>query len=617
MTVLISLTERLPLWYDARFPFDRPTIDKIKQVPGAKWEPNRKVWQLPRHAIPVLDALGLKYRVAMVCPRQQPALLPTYNNLRPYQQDAAYKLLTNEAFILAMAPRVGKTPTASVAAASQLASGIVRTVLVLYPNIVRTSWEQQFPKFSGGLPLFAIPGTGTFDFTPFWNMPYLVLGLHYEALQADSKHDDGGFTARKTVKNLFELLKQRGPYTVIADEPHLLRNRKSPRSKMFIDFGAGAAFRWALTGTPQRNYPRDLYVLFEFLQQGSVGSYTKFTTRYAGGHEGDYAWEADDTTNPEELNARLSSMWVMVSRADVAPWLPKLERSVILAQLDQKTREKYDKAEAALGLDALKAMESDDSGVKAAGSLRTLADMVSGSKMGMLLERLRFHVLDRRVKVVVFALYHETLNKAWDCITREQEAKTDKFDAPVFVAGGWLTREKREKEIERWKTTPGPAVLLVNSLSSGVGIDLADAEVAIGLETAWVPADFVQMESRFEDVHLGKRKSPALIEYLLAKNTIDEDMVMKLIDKLDAAGAVVGHDQHTQSATASLRGSGVVDRNVLSLGTVDPEVVAGALDSLRSRLMGALDDPDLYSSSDNNEVDGDDDEENDEDEDDE
>ena len=110
-----------------------------------------------------------------------------------------------------------------------------------------------------GLPLHAISGTGTFDFSTVANNPYLVLGLHYELLRADSKNDDGSFVQVKVLDSLKALLAARGPYAVIADEAHGIRNRKSPRAKLFMELGEHATHRWVLSGTPLRNYPRDMW----------------------------------------------------------------------------------------------------------------------------------------------------------------------------------------------------------------------------------------------------------------------------------------------------------------------------------------------------------------------
>lgn len=585
MASLIQLAEVLPHWYEARFSFHRPTIDKVKAIPGAKWNPTKKCWVIPEHAIPALDLMGLRHNIIARRTRQPVVPLPDLmSKLRPYQQDGVKRLLSNTGYFLAFAPRVGKTPTATVAGASLLAAGAVRTLVVLYPNSVRGEWERQFPAFSSGLPLHAISGTGTFDFTKVANQPYLVLGLHYELLRADAKNDDGSFVQVKVLDSLKDLLVARGPFAVIADEAHGIRNRKSPRAKLFMELGSGAAYRWVLSGTPLRNYPRDMWPMWNFIHADSMSSYSKFTTRYADGHMGNHGWLDKGTSNEDELRARLASVSYKLSRQDVANWLPKADRRVILCDMTQDRMKVYKAQEAALGDKALKAMQ-DSNSVQATAALRQLADLTSLSKLDKLIERVRYH-LDRGVKVLVFANYHETLNKAWDALEKQHNFKADPMPQPVFVAGGWMMADKRKKEVERWKATPGPGVLLVNTISSGVGIDLADAEVAIGLEATWVPADFIQMESRIEDVHLGKRKTPPLYEYLLVRGTVDEDMVAKLINKLAAAEAIVGGDDQSRGVTKMLRESGVVDRNVLELASEDPEVVASALDSLRNRLLG-------------------------------
>lgn len=588
MSALISLAEVTPHWYEARFSFHRPTIDRLKAIPGAKWNPTKKCWVIPEHAIPALNLAGLKSTIIARRTRVPVTPLPDLMaRLRPYQQDGVKRLLAHSGYFLAFAPRVGKTPTASVAGASLLASGAVRTLVVLYPNSVRAEWERQFPAFTAGLPLHAIAGTGTFDFSAVANKPYLVLGLHYELLRADSKNDDGSFVQVKVLDSLKALLAARGPYAVIADEAHGIRNRKSPRAKLFMELGANAAYRWVLSGTPLRNYPRDMWPMWQFIQADSMSSYSKFTTRYADGHMGQHGWLDKGMTNEDELRARLEAVSYKLSRQDVANWLPKADRRVILCDMTQERMKVYKAQEAALGPQALKAMQ-DSNSVKATGALRQLADLTSLSKLDKLVERVRYH-LDRGVKVLVFANYHETLNKAWDALDKQKSLKADPMPQPIFVAGGWMMADKRKKEVERWKATPGAGVLLVNTISSGVGIDLADAEVAIGMEATWVPADFIQMESRIEDVHLGKRKTPPLYEYLLVRGTVDEDMVAKLITKLAAAEAVVGGDDQSRGVTTMLRESGVVDRNVLELASEDPEVVASALDSLRNRLLGLTD----------------------------
>jgi hypothetical protein len=591
-------------WFAAQFPYNKQFIEFFKQIPGANWDSDTKRWKIPAHALPALHRNGIEYRILSRCIRSMPTVLPALaQRLRPYQQEDVQRMLNEPAFILAYDPRVGKTPTASVGMASALAFHTVRTAVILYPNQVREEWERQFPFFTNGCPLVCVDGTRPFDPAPYSieKMPYLAIGMHYELLRAADKGEED-FKISPIVREVLNLIYRRGPYLACADEPHLIVKRKSPRAQLFMRIGHEAAIRWCLDGTPLRSRPRDMYPIWEFLQKDSMGSYSKYTVRYADGHAGDHGWVDKGTSNPDELQGRLHSIWIKRTRREVAPWLPKADRRIILCDMTAAQRKLYAAQETALGPEVLKAI-NDAGGSRSLDALRALADSVSSVKMPTMMERVRYHVEDRKVKILVFALHHETIQKAWQTILEAGEMKETPFKNACYVAGGWLQPPKRREAIAAWKADPKPAVLLVNSLSSGIGIDLADADAAIGLEAAWVPADFTQMEARIEDVHLGKRTTPPLLEYILCRNTIDEDMVSKLILKLGYNEQVTGGDAVSRQIDDSLRNAGVVDRSKLSLAREDDETVSNALEEMLKRIGTAVDeDPSVYDTGDNAEV---------------
>lgn len=597
MPALIGLSEFAPGWYEARFAFDRRLVDTFKQTPGCRWVPEKKLWTVPGHALPVLEQRGAKFTITkhypITCPPALPSLLAP---LRSYQQEAVGRLVSTPGYVLGWGMRVGKTSPASVAAAHLLNAGLVRTVLVLAPNGVKSEWLRQFPKFTG-LPMHSVDGTkGIEEETQrqWITAPYLALAYHYELLMADKLADE---TVRpvQTFSDLMLVLRSRGGFVVIADELHEFRDRKSPRAKLLDSIARDqfALYRWVLTGTPLRNYPADMFPLWNFVQPDSMGSWSKFTGRYADGHMGTYGWKAEGRSNEDELALRLKSICWRLSRQEVAPWMPATDRKVIVCDLNAEQRAAYAKQEVAIGPKALAAMEKDKEGFATEG-LKQLARSTSVAKMPTTFARARYHTVERAasdgrpIKIVVFAYHHETLSDLWDVFEEARNAKRDPYTVPVFVAGGWMTKDKREAEIERWKKTPGSAVLLANALSSGRGIDLSDADASIFIELAWVPADFLQAEARHEDVHQGKRKTGALVEYVLARGTIDEDMARLLIEKIAATESVVGADAQTRGVDSTLREAGVVDRSVLSLTREDPATVAAALDMMRARLLGEM-----------------------------
>lgn len=585
--VLISVFEISPGWVELRSRFDRAVVDAFKTIPGLRWVKERKSWAAPQHALPVLIRVLGEYAkfVPMTALHggQAPLLHPGLaKGLRPYQEDGALRLINNRGHVLSFDMRLGKTRTAAVAAGSLMAQGLVNTIGVLYPNAARGEWTRQF-KEQTGLDVISFESTKRFppaEFARILALPHLCIGMHYE-LDPHPGNPDG------RAAEFRELMERRGKFAVIADEVHYLKNRKAGRTKFVLELSRSpnCGWRWGLTGTPMRNYPRDMWAMFDFIQPDAMGSYSKFTSRYANGRMGEYGWLDDGVTNNEELAERLKLCSYRLTRAEVAGWLPKSDRSVVLCNMGVAEQKTYKKREAALGTSALKAMNEGDS-ANAVNALKQLVSLTTATKMSTLLDRIYEHAENRKVKVLVFANFHETLQTAWDAFQSATEGKAPRFGVPAFLVGGWIPSEKRRREIDVWREIDGPAVLFANMLSSGVGIDLSDADAALFVELTWVPADFLQAEARIQDVHLGKRTTPPIYEYLLVRGTVDEDMGMKLINKVAAIEKVVGGDAEIKGVDAALRDSGLVDRNALSLASEDAETVGAVLDELRARLFG-------------------------------
>lgn len=481
------------------------------------------------------------------------------------------------------------TPVGSIAAASALANGTINTVLVLYPNSVRHEWERQLPMWSHGLKLTPLEGKtplSPVEARTLKAAPYLVLGCHYEIL------GDRG-------ECITEILRARGKFTIVADECHFVKNRKAKRTAVALSLARepGCIFRWGFTGTPMRNTPRDMWAIFDFLQPDSMGSYSKFTTRYADGHLGDYGWEDDGESHPEELRDRLKVTSYRLTRSDVAAWLPPIDRTVRLCELDADARRLYSVQEQAAAPALLAALSGGDISGSHVQKMRQIANTTIGAKLETLIERAKYHTEGRGMKIVVWAIFHESLKAAHQALTdafvEQGKNAVPVATMPIFLAGGWDDRAKRMKQIEQWQNTRGPAILCANSLSSGIGIDLADADTSIMTELAWVPADFLQVEGRTQDIHQGKALTPRIYEYLLAKGTIDEDMAIAMLRKIGSIEKVIGADSSIKALGDVLHAGGVVASENLALRSEEPDVVREALIRLRTRLFGGdMSDPD-------------------------
>jgi len=466
------------------------------------------------------------------------------------------------------------TPTAIAAACALFAGKEIDCLLVLYPNSVMESWRAQLEDWAG-LTLFPLQGLAPLDPETVAELrmaPWLVIGCHYEILE-------------KRAECLRQLLAWRR-YAVVADEIQHCKNRKIKRTEMLHDLSKSDFCKaaWGLSGTPMRNRPRDLFALFEFVQPLSMGyGYWKnFAARYCNAHQDAHGhWDDKGKSHEEELQTRLAGISFRRTRAEVAQWLPKADHQLIFCAVGAEDLKRYQKLERHFAGAIGRTLDDADRGSDAE-TLRALVQATSEAKIPTAIERATLHV-ERGVKVIVFAHFHETLQGLDETMDKRKAADPD--TAAHFCAGGWMLPEKRRAMIERWRACSGPAILLANTQSSGVGIDLADAEVAIFLELEWVPADLRQAMDRIQDVHLGKRKTPPLYEFLLMKGTVDEAMATAVLAKEIGIQQIVGHDPELQSIAATLRSSGVADTSRLGLANSNAETIRAAMQSLRAKFL--------------------------------
>lgn len=582
------------------FPYDPATIAAIKSIPGSRWEPSTKRWITSDHGLSALESQGLKFDRVIVSENRATIPPGIAERLRPYQLEAAEKAIRRAGTLFSMDPRVGKTPTAIAWLTALMSGNIADCGLVFYPASVRQTWHDELLKWAG-IYLYSIEGRERIndrDYAALRAAPYFVIGCHWEILQYHTR-------------DLHEVLEGKR-FGLIGDEVHVAKNRKSARYKAAKSFSKAAGGiasigtsrdedyeefisgtcvgRVGLTGTPMRNRSRDLYGVIDFVSPDSMGGYWTYAKRYTDAHVNDMGfWQDKGESNQEELNARLAAISYRKTRAEVAQWLPKSERVVIACHMPTKDMTKYRRLERALAKGVAGGLDDSDASVSDRDAMKTLAMATASGKIPTAIDRVYYHA-DRGAKTLVFANFHETLkalDEALDVRAEELAQHPEEGQVvPHFCAGGWMTPVKRGEIIAQWKACPGPAVLLANTIASGIGIDLSDAETAVFLELTWVPADFIQAEARIQDIHLGKRSSPPLYEYLIVKDTIDEAMAATLLEKVRAIETVVGKDAETSGVASTLRDSGVINTSRFGLANTDKETVAEVMAKLREKLLG-------------------------------
>lgn len=617
MPVLVqAFAKRSIGWAALKFAYNEKAKNTIKAHPGARWidpdkddsafaddvgdmlrrefEGSPKAWYVPTSLLPLLESDPQFKFVTTWDELESEIIAPDFAaRLKPYQQEGFTECLKRTGFLLTYEPRVGKTATSIAAACALLEADKVDLVLVLYPNSVVGEWERQLDEWAGIKleKLASFQPLLTMEVAELRARPYLFLGCHYEILGHREKCLARVVDGRR--------------YLLIGDEVQLCKNRRSARYKTARRLAMGAPIiaegdlpeddehasarcvkRIGLSGTEMRNRPRDLFGPLDLIQPGQVGGYWTFAKRFAAAHQDSHGhWNDKGKSNPDELRARLKLVSQKVTRAEAAPWLPKMERQPVLCLVPEAQLAKYRKLEAAYGKRINAALENDELSGENSAMLEAMDKETSAAKMDEAIKRALLH-LDRGVKVRVSAHHHETIKLFTQRFDAYFDADHDLRQYPTFLATGYLEPDERSSAIKHWKSYDGAALLITNNLSTSVGIDLSEAKVSISIEQEWVPSDQEQWEARAMDVHHGKTIEPPLNIYLLVRGTIDEAKVRALLSKLRDIEEIVGKGTETSAMSATFRSSGVIDESKLGLeSTTDRSVVAAALHALRERAL--------------------------------
>lgn len=131
-------------------------------------------------------------------------------------------------------------------------------------------------------------------------------------------------------------------------------------------------------------------------------------------------------------------------------------------------------------------------------------------------------------KVVVFANYTSTLRLAVAALSDSWPTGRKDFDARHVLIHGRMPQRTRETSYTRFRADPGTQFLFMTLKLGSVGLNLAEADTVILLETWYCPAALSQAEGR---VHRIGQVRPVNVFYLLGKATVEERIYRIALDK--------------------------------------------------------------------------------------
>lgn len=343
---------------------------------------------------------------------------------------------------------------------------------------------------------------------------------------------------------------------VILDESTRIKNPRALRTKRLLQLRKLTARRLILTGMPVTQSPLDLYCQYEFLDPKFLEStnyfafkcrYARLKKRYINGRQFDEIVGYQRLDELQRLALAHGYRRLKAECLDLPPKLYQLRQ----VELSDKQRHLYEQ----MRDDAVIALEGSEAPITAPlvlTQLLRLRQVLAGFIPSVAMEDIKRDVvyiepnyrLDELLevceevsgKVIIWTSFLHSLWAIGDALE-----KAYGFGS-VGRFSGATNQETRQAIIEQFQDPASKLRFFVGQVhTGGVGITLTAAETVIYYDHDWSLEARAQSEDRAH--RIGQTKSVTYVS-LVARGTIDEDVLTALVDKRSLADAVTGDGWH-------------------------------------------------------------------------
>lgn len=522
--------------FELSFNYKTSIIERVRQIPGRRFDGARKVWIVPTRSRVDLERMIYQIQqfeninwvsgtakkeedIAYDVPELPDLTIPHSLKIQPYpyQLKGIARGLELKRFMNCDEPGLGKT-LQSIATIN-LANAF--PCLVICPSSLKINWLREWEKFTDKKAMILtdkVRDTWTFFFQTGMHQVFIV---NYESLkkyfvQRIKKAE--GWTLRDVeFRNSINLFK-----SVIIDESHRCKSASTQQAKFCKGICTGKEWVIELTGTPVVNRPKDLIPQLAILNRmDDFGGYKPFVNRYCSGQR--------EASNLKELNFNLWK-YCMFRR----------EKSLVLTDLPDKIRQvntceitnrkEYMDAERDLIMYLQKYKDADDEKIEKAlrGEVMVRINILRQiSARGKVRDVIEF-VKDFREngkKIILFCSLHEVV----DQLKRY-------FPTAVSVTGR-DSQDEKQRAVDAFQNNPKADIIICSIKAAGVGLTLTASSNVAFVEFPWTYADCCQCEDR---AHRIGQKDSVTCYYFLGRRTIDEKVYRIIQEKKNIANAVTG-----------------------------------------------------------------------------
>lgn len=444
--------------------------------------------------------------------------------LRPYQE-RGYQWLYNNSkvgFGSIIADDMGLGKTLQVISLllrlKQEGRFIKRKALIVVPTTLITNWQKEIERFAPELPVHIYHGSGRAFSTDGCDLVITSYGL----LRSDAA--------------LFQKVKWE---VLVIDEAQNIKNPGTAQTKAVKKLHARVKI--AMSGTPVENRLSEYWSLFDFANNGYLGSAKYFNKVFAA--------PIENENNAEQLERfkKITSPFILrrlkTDKSIINDLPEKMERDCFV-QLTKEQTALYQEVVNTM-LDALNNTEQhsiERKGLvfKMMTALKQICNHPSqflkkeddrvalSGKTEMLLELLS-SIYENDEKVLIFTQYKEM----GEILARIVEAAFD--TKPLFLHGG-VARQKRDEMVEAFQNKKHVKIFILSIKAGGTGLNLTAANHVIHYDLWWNPA--VEAQATDRAFRIGQQKN-VLVHRFISKGTFEEKINQMLQDKKHLADLTV------------------------------------------------------------------------------
>lgn len=386
----------------------------------------------------------------------------------------------------------------------------INSVTIFGPKNVLTNWEEDIYKE------LLIPYKLTWnELKPIKEENILHINLvNYERLP---KKD-------KPTKYYFDM--------AIADESHKIKSRNSNASKATWRRSKGCKYRIALSGTPMGNTEIDFFAQCRFINPELFGErYKDFDTYYFKpcGYMG-YKRKFKSELRRLKFYKIINENSYRVLKAEVLDLKPITEEKVLI----DINRKPYEKLEKEMVINF-----KDEN-----NNLITISPKLAITLVSKLQQLCCGFIYTEEHDIIP---YDDAKLKSLESILRENKGKKfvifcnysyDIHRINEYLKGKYkiITYDSNTKDRKVWKKLNEADIFLSQIKCGGTGLNLQEASVMIFYSPSYSYIDMSQAKDR---IYRRGQKKAVKIYYLLAKNTIEENIYNVLQAKKSGAKAVL------------------------------------------------------------------------------